>query len=509
MMAAAGCGDHGPSPPDGGPPLALDVVGVSQRGLIFGETQSLSVRLHSADAGNDPVPNATVRFSIFRDPAGSTLTTDHARTDGNGVASVQLTAGQAVAAFVVSATANNAPEALFDVSVAKSSDDFVDLAVVLSWPGGDPTMTTLRAILFDDRGCADLPPATNQPAPFRALSATGSDATLQLQRLLRRSYAVVGRAEDAAGGRLLGYGCVEVGPGLLPPASSSTLPLPLQAVSATPVGSYTLASQLTPANASAAAVLAPWRTLDCPNGAAQLLLDALGINQGTPDGKGCKSAPVDSQLQAALGVSAGQLAAIYGDLQAILGNGAELTSTLTVSPAGARAYTAEHRLGSVRLRSAAAAQEYDLGALGLPIVRVANIATSHDGKTLTLGSHGFTFGWHTIWKQALLDLSSLPTPSLGSLMSEIVAGARSGSLTGCAAVADVCSACSTAACADAGVAIGASWEAALAPVSAIDLVLAGSATTVDSPADLTVGELTLGLWSSPQLSAGSFSGARK
>jgi hypothetical protein len=506
MLAAAGCGDSGPNPPDGGPPLALDIVGDGTRGLIFGQSQPLAVRLHSADPDQRPFANATVRFSIFRDPAGSTLASDHARTDSDGVATVLLTAGQAQTSFNVIATTNNAPDVQFEIRVAASADDFVELDVALAWPDGDPKSTVLRVALFDDRGCADLPPATTQPAPFTAASATGIAATLRLQSLLRLNYAVVGRAEDA-NKRLLGYGCVQVGPGLLPPASTSNLPLPLSPVSATPVGTYAVTSQLMPAAAATTPVLAKWRTLECVNGAAQLLLDAMAVDQGPADGIGCKRAPIDAELQNALGSSGTQLAAIYADLKKILGS-AQLASALTVTPAGDHAYTAAHRLGTITFSAASGSMTYDLGELGLPVIAAANIATSYDGKMLTLGAHGFTLGWHSLWAQALTDLAP-GMPSLPSLMTEIVAGAKSGGFTGCAAVADLCAgACTVSACNDAAAAIGAGWQASLAPQSAIDLVLAGHAGTTPSAVDLTVGKLELGSWTSAQLASGTFTGAR-
>jgi hypothetical protein len=198
LMVVAGCGPTPQGPPDGGPPLALDVLDPpgAQIGLHYGKSVALRVRYHVDDAAAQAVSGQTVRFSIFGDPAGSTLSADHAVTDATGVATVELTAGQAEASFKVVADAVNAPEAEFDVSVSKL--DFVELDVALAWPG-DGT-TTLRALLYDDRDCSALPPAATQPAPFRALSKpTSTQATLQFLNLLSKKYAVVGRADSAAG----------------------------------------------------------------------------------------------------------------------------------------------------------------------------------------------------------------------------------------------------------------------------------------------------------------------
>src|SRR6476646_7239051 len=110
MMVAVGCGPGSNGPPDGGPPLALDVLDSSQIGLHYGKSTELRVRYHTDDAAATAVTGAAVRFSIFGDPAGSTLSRDTVTTDVNGVATVTLTAGQAEThpQFTVVATAVNA-----------------------------------------------------------------------------------------------------------------------------------------------------------------------------------------------------------------------------------------------------------------------------------------------------------------------------------------------------------------------------------------------------------------
>ena len=116
------------------------------------------MRYHDDDAAAAPVPGAVVRFSIFGDPAGSTLSRDQVMTDVNGIATVTLTAGQAEKSFRVAATAPNAPEADFDVSVSKF--DFVELDAGLTWA----TPVTLRALLYDDKSCAQLPAVADAAA---------------------------------------------------------------------------------------------------------------------------------------------------------------------------------------------------------------------------------------------------------------------------------------------------------------------------------------------------------
>src|SRR5258708_39512331 len=59
MMAVAGCGPGSNAPPDGGPPLALDVVDNPQIGLHYGKTTQRPVRYHTVDAPAAPVAGAT------------------------------------------------------------------------------------------------------------------------------------------------------------------------------------------------------------------------------------------------------------------------------------------------------------------------------------------------------------------------------------------------------------------------------------------------------------------
>ncbi len=522
VVAACGPGSHGS--PDGGPPLALDVVGSSQIGLHYGKSTDLSVRYHTDDAAATPVAGATVHFSIFRDPAGSTLTRDSATTDSLGVATVTLTAGQAEADFRVAATAPNAPEADFDIVVSKL--DFVEIDAQLSWPGG----ATLRALLYDDKTCAQLPASPTLPPPSRALSKTGETATLQFVNLLSKPYALVGRAENSAG-TLVGYGCVDIGAELVPPGSVSQVPLPLQPVVASPVGTFALTSTLVPLPSAYASLVDTWQKLGggCPYGAAQALLDAMGVtSHRDPIGAdGCRptsTTSLDEQLQALLTAPpmapANELAAIAGDLMAITAS-ATVKSTLTVTPAGASAYTAEHALVSAELAvSATSSKSYDLVALGEPVIDVKGVAFADDGTTVTIGAHDFTLGWTTLWLQAFTDLSltvrvsGLGSPAIPSLVAAVVAPASRNGKMGCAAVDDlVCSvttgsgSCTlTTPCASALTPMASTLAAGFAPASGIDLTLAGTAAPVDANGDLVVDLLT-GTWSGPGLaSTSSFTG---
>lgn len=525
MIAAAACGPGANAPPDGGPPLTLDVVDSNQIGLHYGKSTELRVRYHDDDAAAAPVPGAVVRFSIFGDPAGSTLSRDQVMTDVNGIATVTLTAGQAEKSFRVAATAPNAPEADFDVSVSKY--DFVELDAGLTWA----TPVTLRALLYDDKSCAQLPAAPTLPPPARAASKmNATTATLQFVNLLAAPYTLVGRAETADG-RLVGFGCVDVGAELAPPGTVSLVQLPLAAVVATATGSYNMTSTLKPAPSSYATLVATWQQLGggCPYGAAQALLDAMGIATGAathrdpPQANGCRpmsTTSLDEQLQATLTAPstapANALPAIAADLAAITAT-TTLTSTLTVTAAGDATYAAEHALDKAEFAvSATMSKSYDLVALGEPVIDVKDVPFSDDGTSVTIGAHGFTLGWPTLWLQAFTNLSldvrvaGLGSPAIPALVSAIVMPAAHGGKSGCAAVDDlVCSvttgsgSCAlTTPCASALGPMSSQLSAGFAPSSGVDLTLAGTATPTDGDGDLLV-DLLDGTWSGAALAAGS------
>src|SRR5262249_33714358 len=154
--------------------------------------------------------------------------------------------------------------------------------------------------------------------------------------------------------------------------------------------------------------------------------------------------------------------------------------------------------GTLTLATDMQSGSYDLVALGMPVIDVKDVALSDDGVMLTIGAHGFTLGWTTLWKQAFVALSlTVRVPGLGSppveaLMAAVVDAATGNGKTGCDAVEDlVCtvptgsSSCALAtSCLSARAAVAATLDAPFAPTSGIDLTLAGGAKPVDSDGDL-------------------------
>jgi hypothetical protein len=516
--------------------VALDVLDPpgDQIGLRFGKAIDLRVRLHTDDAAALPLASQTVRFSIFGDPEGSTLSSDHALTGDDGVASVTLGGGAAEASFRVTASAPRAADAQFDVSVA--AGDFVGIEVQLA----SSSATTLRALLYGDQTCAELSASSTAA---RALSGPGPSASLTFLNLLLRDYAVAGRAEDA-NGRLVAAACVDLDAGLLAAGATATLPLPLQPVRVTALGSYELATTL---KISAPNATTAFHALaDCVNYPADALDDALeaalqpsgyaatfaGL-RGVKDAMGCRGAipvgggtspSIDQQVHSLLtvtGAPATQLRAIVADLDAIVGS-AQLASRLSVTASGATALAGDHLLGSLRLDATGQKSvTYDLVAAGVPIIEAKDVPIAFDGASLSIGSHGFALRLPRLWRRALDELALVPrfptlsSPSLRALLGTIVAAAMHGGKTGCAALGDAAcaadAACATAvekACPAALDALAAQLEAGFDPQTGLDLTLRGQAQALDSDGDLAVDRLQMGAWTTPLAVTSSFTGAR-
>jgi hypothetical protein len=515
-----------------------DVPG-SQIGLHYGQSTALRVAYHTDDAERRPQVGQPVRFSIFNDPAGSTLSADRAFTDAQGIAQVTLTAGAAEATFRVTASAVNAPDAEFEVAVSKL--DFVGLRVELGWDAP----STLKALLYNDRGCNKLPPTPGAPPALRSLAKVGPKATLEFINLLSMDYALLARAEDASG-RLLAQGCVDVPAALVPAGSDVEVPLPLAAVLPSLVGSYQLDTRLTIDSAVAGAATQPWQALTaCPFGLAQAILDAtaelvspslqadITAARGAPSGSpACRpsmaagKSSLDSDLQALLQVSgapATELPSMVMDLQTLTAS-AQLDSQLTVAAAGTDLYTGDHALGTLRTGLPSPAPALDASAFGLPIVDVKDVPISYqDGKVL-IGAHGFTLHLPALWQAAFVEgviaprFPALMPPSTRGWLGASVGAVMHGSMTGCMGIEDLICTKTTApacagniapACVTALDHVTAQLEAGFRVPSGIDFTLSGDCQAADSDGNLQLDTLTAGSWLTPVATAASFTGVRQ
>ncbi len=512
----------------------------SQIGLHYNKSVVLRVSYHQEGAAMQAVVGGSVRFSIFGDPAGSTLSADRVNTDATGVAQVTLTGGAAEATFRVTASAPNAPDAEFQVAVSKL--DFVQLDVQLEWDASAPT--TLAALLYANQPCAQLAPTPTPPPALRQGQTAGPSGTVAFINLLSMNYSVVGRAEDAMG-HLLAEGCLDVPSALAPAGSTGTLPLPLLAVTPTATGSYALNSSLTIAAAAAGQATGPWHALsDCPNGLAQALLDATsaaltatslqsaiaaerGAASGTPPCRPSMVASANSldldleNLLIMTGSPATDLSAMVGDLDTLTAT-AQLTSTLTISAAGPQTLTGEHALGKLTLGGSTPA--IDLTASGLPIIDVKDVAIDYTQGTITIGTHGFTLRLPSLWQMAFEStaiggrFAALMPPSTRGWLGLAVGAVSHGGMNGCSGVEDlVCTRTGAAGCAGkvAPACLAAldtlttQLEAGFATTPGIDFVLNGQCTGTDSDNNLMLDQLTSGSWTTAVAATATFSGTLK
>lgn len=511
----------------GGGSNALKTAGPTAFGLGYGDLQALGLRY--LDAQGQAIGGGQVRFKIFGDPQGSTLSGDRAVTDPDGNAAVSLTAGAAEATFRVEASADGAPPLDFAISVSRFA--FVTLDADLAYAGAQMgQVVAVRAMLYDDRACAALPPSPGAPPPLRQGVAAGPSGTVSFPLLLADGYALTGRAEDAAG-HLVAYGCVDLAPPALPPGAEVAVPVPLARVAPRVTGSWVVKATIDLSQA-APPPLAAWQALGtCALAPAQPLLDgidqsigagslsdAIAQHRGAIDANGCRPATdtigrpsLDADLEALLtaqGSPGASLAALSTDAHA-LGAAAAIDSRLDLAAPGGGgpgpvALAATHTLLGFTLATAGGAKmaTYDPSALGFPVVSAAAIDATLDGDALSIDAHGFTARWPWLCGRALADLALTPRglpEDPHALLAAVIDAATRKSLTGCAAVEDLVCADTAAqpcpvapACMAAVDALGDGLAADLAAPSGIDFQLAGGATAVDADGDLVAEGLTKG-----------------
>ena len=523
-LMICGCGPSGT--PDGGTTGAysLSAVGAATVGLKYGDTHMLTVR-YVDDMGR-PLSDV-VHFAIFGDPRGSALSSDRAMSGADGTAMVNLTAGAAEAQFTVVATATNAPDLSFDISISKF--DFLELDVALDAADLELTQApTLQALLYDDHTCAMLSPIGAPPIARRTASATGTTELLPFQQLLHVTFAAVGRALDA-GGNVLAWGCVDLPADQLAKSRALMVPVPLTRLTQSVVGVWALDGKLPLVVPDA--TTRPWDDLArCPNAPAQQILDGIAQVLVTPpplfvdarapaDSSGCRPSTVDGSpsLDATLeelltrpGSPSSALPAVIADLHTLLG-AVEVTSQLTLVELGATGsgtLVAGHQLTSARFTSAGGARSmaYDLASTGAPILDEEGLAASFNSGVLSLGSQGFTLRLPSLWRHAVGDLAlaprGLPADSRGylaAIVGVVTRGPSTRRLMGCDAISDlVCAPASAPAC-DVGAACVASLDALATRLDAtfttangLDYSLAGAAAVTSHGSTVTADSLVNG-----------------
>ncbi len=502
----------------------------AQVGLNYNQMTVLAVRYRLDDAVHTPLGGQEVRFAIFDDPRGSTLSVDRARTDDSGLASVSLTAGSEETLFRVRASADGAA---VDYRIATSKLGFVDFDVKLAWSTAAPLMT-LRALLYIDKTCAALPEAPTVAPALSELSGPGPSATLGFRFLLSRSYAILARAEDTAG-HLLAAGCVDLGPAQLPIGVTTALAVPLTAVSTRLEGRYQIVTALSWSSDERSQRTAPYsRWSRCPFGPAEALVDgimaapslpgalatAINARRGALMSNGCRAGTVaaatsiDALLEPAMTATStvgAQLFAIADEVDQLFGS-AQLHSELEVVGVGA-AQSGRHHLTTLGLSVAPTKRltpDLDLDQLGLPVIAAWPVSLALDGSSLSIGTHAFTLGLPARLLAAFTQLSltthlpSVMKPAPHDLATETLKSTTSGAKTDCAAVeAIICTATGASGCvgpvATACATATTTWGDALDATfsdgpGGLDLVWSGAATSIDTDGDLIVDTLKPASW---------------
>lgn len=417
----------------------------SPLGLSYGEQTTLQFRYLSQ---GEPQAGVTLKLQLDAAMGGGTLSTPTAVTNDLGEASVRLVAGAVESAFHITVSAPLAADLVVDVAVSRFA--FGALRVLLDASPVSLGALQLRAGLYPDAFCSELPATPKLTGALRSQRQNGPRGELSFGTLLIQPYAVVGRGEDQSG-RLLGYGCVEVPERLLRADLNIPVEVPLSPVTVSPVGSYALDVKVLPQWPPGQ----PWLALTCGRGLGLTLVDALLLAlgpgdlamrllsaRGALDASGCRtdgvtpsSDPdriVDTLLQA---TTAGPtLAAVASEFSPALRE-QNLKSQLTVRGAPSPGFVGEHSLQSLDLKTLSMNQTYSL--VGAPLPLAQELLLTQRGDILQVPSHELTIRLPRLWQKALSELVLAPrgvTMTPGQLLAAAVAAARYGTQSGCLAI---------------------------------------------------------------------------
>lgn len=417
----------------------------SPLGLSYGEQTTLQFRYLSQ---GEPQAGVTLKLQLDAAMGGGTLSTPTAVTNDLGEASVRLVAGAVESAFHITVSAPLAADLVVDVAVSRFA--FGALRVLLDASTVSLGALQLRAGLYPDAFCSELPATPKLSGALRSQRQNGPRGELSFGTLLIQPYAVVGRGEDQSG-RLLGYGCVEVPERLLRADLNIPVEVPLSPVTVSPVGSYALDVKVLPQWPPGQ----PWLALTCGRGLGLTLVDALLLAlgpgdlamrllsaRGALDASGCRadgvmpsSDPdriVDTLLQA---TTAGPtLAAVASEFSPALRE-QNLKSELTVRGARSPGFVGEHSLQSLDLKTLSMNQTYSL--VGAPLPLAQELLLTQRGDILQVPSHELTIRLPRLWQKALSELVLAPrgvTMTPGQLLAAAVAAARYGTQSGCLAI---------------------------------------------------------------------------
>ncbi len=216
-FAVAGCGgDDGGSEETTNPPYKPDpnaapklvFVASQSQTLQFGQTADLAVRYVDGNKSDAGIANAPLDYLIVGEAGGSKLGAMRATTNGNGDASVTLTAGQQNTTFEVTVTPPTNGGTPISFQVAVSDQPIGSIGVSMAYLG-ELTLEGLVPSLHKGITCANVDP-DNIPTPLMTTSpalATINDTTAFVALGVANDYAVT--VTGKVGPNIRAFGCVD------------------------------------------------------------------------------------------------------------------------------------------------------------------------------------------------------------------------------------------------------------------------------------------------------------
>lgn len=278
VCALAAC--DGPSSPgaqdDAGPVTGTDRLepadGSNELGLKFGTSGVL--RVEFLDADGNPRPGRRVDFALVGEARGSTISAASSTTDGDGIASVVVRAGQTLTTFKVRASSTNAGEVVFFVSVNERGI-FAALDV-RALPAEGVDVTGGLAFRLYDRvetgvSCATISPFAPPEGGRLKTAATAAEAVNfgTLEPTHDQTLLVV---PDTGGVPEVG-GCVDLLHDRLIVGATVLALVPLHRLEIVPAGSYLVTSRLEVGTLDR--VADAFAALACPLAPADVFIDCL------------------------------------------------------------------------------------------------------------------------------------------------------------------------------------------------------------------------------------------
>ncbi len=540
------------SSPDAGPAKnrKLEIEKGYGPGVPLAPGKEAQLRVKYSSLSGAAISRALVRFAIFGDPSGSTLSSDRAVTDAGGVAVIIVRAGAGTSGFRVTATAQGADDAVFNVEVSDKGHGAISVSSRYSGTLPQIQLTSVTHFMLPGGGCAGVDPMAPTGILRTRKAASLNGAVLFTAITLGSPRAVLVRAATSAG-LARAAGCVEIPGTVLKADRVLTLAVELRDLPVRIKGSYQLDTVVTlpGGGASAAAwprpvatALSPWEDLsDCKLDPAQALLDCVVDAMDSADPLDCvvaqPGAPA-AAIQAERGAltsgcrgahtvratpSLDQLTLARmnttgsATLTALAKVGAAARSqlarislrsilTLTALSRAGKA-VARHELESISLGQAGTASTFRTSEIGLATYAAYPVEASVDSaRQLKLSSHQLSLRPGLLFREALsrgvLKPAGLPTGTtalVNKLVGLLQVTSSGKTLTGCDALqAVVCAAarlgptCLGQACKVGSAALASRLDSGFTGLdkhAGADLTLAGEVSLKDDDGDLKIDSL--------------------